>query len=92
MLSGTRLPNNAIERNGIYTLPNFAFGYVDNYPNSSEDARLDIDWAVDTQGNKVTLDRIDFIKVVSGLQQLCGPIGETSTEVLGAADLHIPKR
>lgn len=92
VLSGTRLPNNAIERNGIYTLPNFAFAYVDNYPNSSEDARLDIDWAVDAQGNKVTLDRIDFIKVVSGLQQVCGPIGETSTEVLGAADLHIPKR
>ena len=65
---------------------------MDNYPNSSERARMDIDWAVDNEGNKVSLDRIDFIKVVCGMQQVCGWIGETSTEVMGAADLHIPTK
>ena len=53
---------------------------------------MDIDWAVDNEGNKVSLDRIDFIKVVCGMQQVCGWIGETSTEVMGAADLHIPTK
>lgn len=91
-LSGTRLPDNAINNNGTYLLPNFEYGYVDNYPNSSERARMDIDWAVDNEGNKVSLDRIDFIKVVCGMQQVCGWIGETSTEVMGAADLHIPTK
>ena len=43
----------------------------------------------DKKGNPVHLDGVDFIKVYSGINQFCGWIGETSTEVLRAQDLHI---
>ena len=36
----------------------------------------------------MTLRQVDFIKVYTGVCQSCGRIGETSTEVAGARDLH----
>ena len=66
------------------------WGYVDNHPNEEKDLNdFDISWAVDKKGNPVHLDGVDFIKVYSGINQFCGWIGETSTEVLRAQDLHI---
>ena len=47
-----------------------------------------LDWAVDANGNPVNLTKVDFIKVYCGLLQECGWLGETSTEVAGAIDLH----
>jgi len=47
-----------------------------------------IDWAVDANGNSVELKKIDFVKVYNGILQDCGWLGETSTEVCGAVDLH----
>ena len=35
------------------------------------------------------LDAVDFIKVYTALQQQLGTIGETSTEIKGAVDLHV---
>ena len=49
---------------------------------------FDLDWAVDEQGNHVEVPKADFIKVYSALLQECGWLGETSTEVCGAIDLH----
>ena len=49
---------------------------------------FDLDWAVDEQGRHVELMKADFIKVYSALLQECGWLGETSTEVCGAIDLH----
>lgn len=89
---GTKLPNNAIDTNGKGTnwaLPEFAWGYADNYPNNNDEAAIDIDWAVDQNGNKVQLPGVDFIKVYTGMNQEAGWLGETSTEVAGAEDLHI---
>lgn len=40
-------------------------------------------------GQPAMLDGIDFIKVYTGLNQYCGWLGETSTGVTGAVDLHI---
>ena len=34
------------------------------------------------------LDHIDFVKVYCGQMYYCGWLGETSTEVAGAEDLH----
>ncbi len=88
--SGTKLPCNATDEsgNGSYWVQRFYdWGYVDNRPNST-DPGFKIDWAVDADGKAVTLDHVDFIKVYSAVNQYCGWLGETSTEVTSAEDLH----
>ena len=87
VFKGTRIPNNYTLNSGIYTLASYDWGYVDNQPNST-DTGFKIDWAVDSAGNSVSLSQIDFIKVYTALNQYCGWIGETSTEVCGGEDLH----
>lgn len=91
--SGSLLPNNAedISGNGSYfVLYSFPWGYVDNHPNEYADLNsFDISWAVDFDGNPVDLPGVDFIRVYTGLNQYCGWLGETSTELSRAQDLHI---
>ncbi|MFV0207985.1 cell surface protein [Empedobacter falsenii] len=87
--SGTLLPNNYTENNGIWTGKQYAYGYADNAQNDSEDSNIDIDWAVDKNGNPVKLMGIDFIKIYTGTNQEAGWLGEISTEVTGAYDLHL---
>ena len=88
---GTRLPNLSIDSsNGAGTSwfqPFFGEGYVDNLPNAQEPGFM-IDWAIDENGDPVELDHIDFIKVYCGQLDNCGWLGEVSTEVCGAEDLH----
>lgn len=88
--SGTRLPANAedISGNGSYLLLHFFdWGYADNLPNSEEKG-FNIEWAVDNDGKPVKIESIDFIKVYTAVQQNCGRLGESSTEIAGAEDLH----
>ena len=88
---GTKLPNSAIDMsNGSgsnWFQPFFGEGYVDNLPNDQEPG-FKIDWAIDEDGNPVELDHIDFVKVYCGQLDYCGILGEVSTEVCGAEDLH----
>ena len=87
---GTKLPNTSIAMNTTGTnwfQPFFGEGYVDNLPNAQEPGFM-IDWAIDEDGNPVELDHIDFIKVYCGQLDYCGWLGEVSTEVCGAEDLH----
>lgn len=87
---GTRLPDNAYDMsgNGTYYVQRFYdWGYVDNQPNAT-DPGFKIDWAVDANGNPVNLASVDFIKVYCAVNQYCGWLGETSTEVCGGEDLH----
>ncbi len=88
---GTRLPGNAVNKGEggaeYWVLNAFGWGYADNLPNNDEPG-IKIEWAVDSEGNPVHLDKIDFIKVYTGVSQSCGWIGETSTEICGAEDLH----
>lgn len=92
--TGTRLPQNAedISGNGsYYILYSYAWGYADNHPNDYADLNsFDIGWAVDSHGNHVSLPGVDFIRVYTGVNQVCGWLGETSTELCRAQDLHIP--
>ncbi|MDE7380607.1 MAG: cell surface protein, partial [Muribaculaceae bacterium] len=75
---------------GYYILFSYPWGYVDNHPNDFPDLNsFDISWAVDSNGKKVTLPGVDFIRVYTGLNQYCGWLGETSTEISRAQDLHI---
>lgn len=80
----------------------FDWGYVDNRPDdwygykanatniATEELNkgFKLDWAVDDDGNPVDLKKIDFVKVYNAMLQDCGWLGETSTEVCGAVDLH----
>lgn len=92
--SGTRLPRNAVDLSGdgsYYVLYSYPWGYADNHPNDYADLNsFDISWAVDRAGNPVTLPGIDFVRVFTGVNQYCGWLGETSTEISRAQDLHIP--
>lgn len=91
---GTLLANNAIDVNNdgsFWSMISYDYGYADNTPNNSNQSTIDIDWAVDKQGNKVKLPGVDFIKIYSGINQEVGAIGEISTEVMGIQNLHLVK-
>ena len=89
---GTLLPNNAVDESGIgsyWVQYSFNYGYADNVPNNDAVSAIDIDLAVDAKGKKVHLPGINFVKVYTGVNQESGWLGEISTEVAGAYDLHL---
>lgn len=91
--SGTLLAPNAADISGrgtYYVLYSYPWGYADNHPNEyAELNSFDISNAVDSLGNHVRLPGADFVRVYTGVNQYCGWIGETSTEICRAQDLHI---
>lgn len=94
--SGACIPGNAfdVSGNGTYfLLKMLGEGYADNYPSVESHGLLDpginIEWAVKTDGTPANLTGIDFVRVYTAMNQTCGWIGETSTEISGAEDLHI---
>ena len=60
--------------------------YTPEVENSGGDA-CDIEWAVDSTGAYVELDRIHFVKVQNAILAKGGWLGELSTEVTGAVDV-----
>ena len=89
--SGTRLANNFYDQNGdgsYWVGKSYEFGYADNAPNNDEASNIDISWAVDRSGKYVKLPGVDFMKIYTGVNQEAGWLGEVSTEVSGAYDLH----
>ncbi|MDE6717100.1 MAG: cell surface protein [Muribaculaceae bacterium] len=91
--SGTCLASNSVDLGGMgsyYVLYAYDWGYVDNHPNDYSDLNsFDISRAVDNEGNPVNIPGVDFIRVYTGLNQYCGWLGETSTELSRAQDLHL---
>ncbi len=87
---GTRLKDNAKEENesGIWVNYCYEWGYADNHPNNTEGSNFKIDWAVDSEGNKITLDEIDFVKIYTAVNQYAGQMGEISTEIVTIENLH----
>ena len=90
---GTLLPDNAIDEKGdgsYFKLAPFEWGYADNQPNSDEaSCSFDIDWVVDSEGNKVNIEAIDFIRIHTGtIAADHGQIGEASTEISAIRALH----
>lgn len=96
-LKGTLLPENGVDegtahgQGSLWVLYSYDWGYADNRLNNEEGSAFDIGWAVDTDGNRVNLAGVDFIKIYTGVLQACGVIGENSTEVSGVEDLHLLK-
>ncbi len=88
---GSRLPDNGVYDSvqSKWVMTSYAYGYADNQPNSSDGNKLKLDWAVDKNGNKVTVKGVDFIRIYTAVNQgLTGGVGEISTEVAGVEDLH----
>lgn len=93
VFTGTRLPDNGYcnTETNRFVRNAFEFGYADNKPNIEDAAKLKIDWAVKTDGTPANLRAIHFVKVYTGTNQYdyyFGKTGETSTEIIGAEDLH----
>lgn len=91
--TATRLPGNASDISGQGTqfiLPPFAWGYADNHPNDEKALNsFDISNAIDANGYRVSLPGVDFIRVHTATNQSNGWLGESSTELTGALDLHM---
>lgn len=78
-----------LPRNGF-----FRFGYAECYSNDDYNDKLkanflDISSAVDGSGLPANLTKINFIRVQSGVFQIAGWLNEVSTEISGAADIHL---
>ena len=89
---GIRLARNGIEESGqgtYFVQYAFKYGYVDNYPNAHDNSGIDIEWAIDKNGNKANLPGIDFVKIYNGIDQENGWLGESSTEIGRGEDLHL---
>jgi hypothetical protein len=93
--AGAKLADNYLsedENSNHYVQNAYDWGYADNFPNTDDRSNFNIEWAVDANGNPVHLPSIRFVKVYTGINQYCGWLGETSTEILGAEDLHLTGR
>lgn len=90
--TGVRLASNSVDRSGEgkdYFQTPYAWGYADNLPNADNRSKLDLQWAVNAQGKPANLPGIHFVKVQTAILQNNGWLGESSTEVSGAVDLHM---
>ncbi|MCH5334370.1 MAG: hypothetical protein J1D86_01005 [Alistipes sp.] len=92
-LRGTRLPDNvrldpdmSTDGNPYWVRYAFEYGYVDN--EGSDAGRFSIADAVDASGAPAGLERIDFIKIQTGVNSKSGALGEVSTEVCRVTNLH----
>ena len=89
-LQGTKLAPQTKVISGQNVQRILEYGYVDNKPNTDvEGTSFDISWAVDADGNPVSLPTIDFVRVYNASDEILGMTGELSTEVTGAIDLHV---
>lgn len=81
-----RLPDNGVynDKSMRYDLYQLS-GYADAWPDSDKRCLLDLDDAVDGDGRSVSLRRVHFVRVTTGVLQCNGPLGENSTEVSGIA-------
>ncbi|WP_343534481.1 PKD domain-containing protein [Pedobacter sp.] len=91
---GTLLPSTSLSTTGLIINKPFDWGYTDSYSVGDDYQNkgynsFDISWAVDKNGNKVDLKTIDFVKVYTAQNINAGILGEISTDIKGAVDLHI---
>jgi hypothetical protein len=93
-LKGTLLPATSLSTTGLIVNRPFEWGYTDSYSTGDNFATnlyngFDLSWAVDKDGNKVSLKTIDFVKVYTAQNINAGILGEISTDIRGAVDLNI---
>lgn len=82
--TGTLLPDNAENRDGIWILGSYGWGYADNKPNKdTEGNSFKMEWARNADGSPANLTTVDFVKIHTGINKINGVIGENSTEITG---------
>ena len=89
---GALLADNYVDESGTgsyYVQYAYAWGYADNHPHTDDRSKFTLEWSVDEAGQPVHLPGIHFVKVYCAVNQYCGWLGETSTEIMGAYDLHL---
>ena len=90
--TGSLLECNIYDQSGQGTYwvnPAYDYGYADNWMNNDAKGHIEIDWAVDKDGNPVKLKGVDFIKVYTANRAEGGWLGEVSTEITGVSDLTL---
>lgn len=88
---GSKLANNGVfsVEKDKWIMASYAYGYADNMPNDSEGIKIKLDWAVDSKGNPINLNGVDFIRIYTAVNQsIERGVGEISTEISGVEDLH----
>lgn len=89
---GSRLPDNGVFDTSLnkWVMSSYAYGYADNHSNNSDGSKFKIDWAIDGDGNSVSLDKIDFVRIYTAVNQQIptGAVGELSTEIKGIEKLR----
>jgi hypothetical protein len=92
-LKGTRLTEKNVydtSGNGTYWVStSFGHGYADNCSESQDCSKIELDWAVDGNGNPVKLKGIDFIRVHCSMNTVAGWQGEVSTEIYGFEEFNV---
>ena len=88
-LKGTLMEADQYVQSGNWVSPACDWGYADNWPNTDIRAQIDLDWAVDKNGNPVRLKGVDFVRVHTGNRAGNDVLGEISTEVAGFTDLNL---
>ncbi|MBZ4189197.1 hypothetical protein [Niabella beijingensis] len=97
VFTGTLLKNTFGQANGIWINAGFSWGYADSYSSGDDyDTKrynsFDITRAVDASGKPVQMKAIDFVKVYTAQNNKGNALmGEISTEIKGAEDLHFGK-
>ena len=90
--TGTKVANTLVGGT-IITNTAYSWGYSDSYATDFTTYgynTFDISWAVNSAGTPVSLTYVDFVKVYTAQNCNAGTqLGEISTEVKGARDIHI---
>ena len=82
--------NFLLQKGSMYKCINGSLLYHGCIPLDEEGNFFNLDWAVDPVSRQsVQLSHADFFRVYTALNQVCGWLGETSSEVTGAEDLHL---
>ena len=92
-LTGTRLQARNYNDGVNWVNPYYGWGYADNespadYLAKRKSNTFDISNAIDGEGNRVSLEYINFVKIQCAVNAVSGSLGEISTEICGVRDLN----
>ena len=92
-LTGTRLEARNYNDGVNWKNPSYDWGYADNqspedFVAKSKSNLFDISNAVDSEGKRVELEYINFVKVQCAVNTVSGSLGEISTEICGVRDIN----
>ncbi len=93
-LSGTCLKARNYNDGVNWVNPYYGWGYADNESPADflamrKSNTFDISNAIDGEGNRVSLEYINFVKIQCAVNAVSGSLGEISTEICGINDINV---